>query len=662
MVGSDWLIIISYFLTAYGTRTIGDHTSICNAAGPVANQLIRGRTYGTWDFENAAIILNFGSSVLEAHTNHLPMAQRYMEAMSRGTKMYTFDVRLSNTAAKSTEWIPVKPATDLAVVLAMCRFLIEEGLHDEDFIRTYTDVSVKELEEHLASYTPEWAEGVSGVPAEKIRSIAREYGRSKPGLCISFRGAFMHYNGVETQRAIQMLEAIAGNVDATGGSGGVGPRWNYPFAFPRPKVAPKRLDILDGEKGAYAYPLAHVSHQVFSQIDQGPERPEIYMTYCHNPVYSNGDCGENARILQDEEKVPFLVSVDVALSETTELADLVLPDATYLERWTCEAKTSPEHIPEYYIRQPMHSPLGEARNFCDVVCDLAKRLGMELGFGSAEEFVRATCDATPGVKEVGGFEFMRRNGVWCDTEAKPSFFRYREEVDVSGVTLDPATGVYYRKGSGDGDYTSLDAVQAAMRYVAQKCGDSKARRGFPPGYGVKKSGLFEIKSNALAEKGFPAIPAWTADPTHQRMADGELILTTFKVSTQSHSRTQNCKWLTELYHENPAWIHPKTAAQRGIENGDRVIIESEIGKIETRAHVTEAVHPGAVAISNHCGHWAYGVYASGKPSHDHICEPDCRLMWWEGNGVHPNHIIPNRGDPIAGSMCWNDTVVRVRKA
>jgi len=78
-------------------------------------------------------------------------------------------------------------------------------------------------------------------------------------------------------------------------------------------------------------------------------------------------------------------------------------------------------------------------------------------------------------------------------------------------------------------------------------------------------------------------------------------LTTFKVSTQSHSRTQNSKWLTELYHVNPAWIHPRTAAAHGIGDGDLIVIESATGTIETRASLTEGVHPRTVAISNHCG-------------------------------------------------------------
>lgn len=596
MVGSDWLIVFNYFLKAYGTETIGDHTSICNSGGAVANWLIRGGRRN-WDFNNAKIILNFGSSVLEAYTNHLPMAHRCAQALSRGAKMITFDVRLSNTAAKSFEWVPIKPATDLAVILSMCHVLLKNGYYDKDFIENHTNVTLAELQQHLAGYTPEWAEEISSVPAQKIHDIAIEYGTTKPGTCISFRGAFMHHNGVQTERAIWMLEAIAGNISAQGSPGGVSAAWNFPF--PTPETETKALDLLKGEKHAYAYPIYNVSHQILSMIDKGPERPDIYMVYCHNPVYSNGDCLKNARIFKDENKIPFLVSVDVALSETSELADLVLPDATYLERWACDGKTSPELLPEYYIRQPMHAPLGEARNFCDIVGEIARRLDLELGFNTAEEFVKGACEHTAAVKNAGGFAYMKKHGIRTDKDVNPVY---------------------------------------------------------------NSSQKLEIKSEALASKGFPAIPAWMPVPEHQHMTRHHLILTTFKVSVQTHSRTQNCKWLTEIYHENPAWLNPIAAVPRGIKNGDKIKVKSKLGEMITTVFVTEGVHPGVIAISNHAGHWAYGHYASGKESNHHVCEPDCSHKWWNHKGEHPNLIIPNKGDPIAGTMCWNDTVVEVEKA
>jgi len=594
MVGTDYLINVNYFLNAYGTASIGNHDSICLKAGSIA-QMLAGDVGRSNRFDDAKILLNFGRSLIDAGLDHIPYIRRIAKMKENGAKLITFDVRLSNTAAKSDEWVPVKPGTDLAVLLALCNVLLEENLYDKNQFEASTNVSIDELKEHLQNYTPEWAEEISGVPSQKIKSIALEYSKTKPGICISFRGAFMHHNGVQTQRAIYMLDAIAGNIDP---EKRVEQRtkWKYPFPFPNKKNG--RLDLFAGKKDQYAMPDGGVSHQIVNMIDKGKNKPELYMVYCHNPVYSNGNCEENARVYKDTKKIPFLVSVDVALSETTELADLVLPDATYLERWTCEGKQTPDGIPEYYIRQPVSKPLGESKNFIDVACDIAETLNLNLGFSSAEEFVKATCNNTSGIKEAGGFEYMKKHGIWHDHSAKVTF---------------------------------------------------------------EKRSKIELKSKRLQEEGFSPIPAWMPIPKHDKMNSNELILTTFKVNVQTHSRTQNCKWLTELYHENPAWINTKTAKKKGIENGDWIKIKSEIGEMITKAKVTQGIHPRAIAISNHAGHWAWGKYASGKESFVHLPESDIENKWWKDNGNHVNKIIPNVGDPIAGSMCWNDTVVQVEK-
>jgi len=131
--------IVKGFLGAYGTKTVAGHTSICEGGKFTAQELVWGKHYGNWDFDNTKYVLNFGSSVFEAHTNHIPTSQRLVSAMAdRGVKMVTFDVRLSNTAARSTEWVPIKPGQDGAVVLAMCREIIYAGLYDKDF-RLYSD-------------------------------------------------------------------------------------------------------------------------------------------------------------------------------------------------------------------------------------------------------------------------------------------------------------------------------------------------------------------------------------------------------------------------------------------------------------------------------------------------------------------------------------------
>ena len=210
----------------------------------------------------------------------------------------------------------------------------------------------------------------------------------------------------------------------------------------------------------------------------------------------------------------------------------------------------------------------------------------------------------------------------------------------------------------------MHTKKAYKGYVGQLIGGT-VYRGFPPDK-VNKTGYMELYSELMEEKGFKPMPSYYPIEEHQAMSSDELILTTYKVNVQSHSRTQNCKWLTEIYHDNPAWINPMTAAERGISNGDIIKVRSEIGEITTKARVTPAVVPGTIAISNHCGHWMYGRYASGNATPDdllpNIEDRDADRIWWaDKRGAHPNWLIPNKPDPISGEQRWNDTVVSVEK-
>jgi thiosulfate reductase/polysulfide reductase chain A len=684
MKGSSSKIVKSVFLASYGTKTIGNHTSICEGGKWTAQELTWGKHYDNWDFENTNYVLNFGSNCLEAHTNSIPVMQRLTSAIvDRGVKLVTFDVKISNTAARSTEWVPIKPGTDGAVVLAMCREVMNAGLYDEKFFKfikatkgrnATTKEKIAALKKHLAEFTPQWAEKISGVPAGKIKQIALEFANAKPGCIISYRGAVAHQNGTDTERAVQMLGAITGNIDNPGGRcPGVGPKWKYNKG-PKKKPKAHALKLAKGFKGQIAYPTHGANHQVLKMIKDGKAgRPEIYMWYCYTPVYANGECQENIDILKDENLIPFTVNVNAYYDESAALADLILPNPSYLEWWDWEDMVSPTQVPEFYIRQPLVKPLGESRDFKDVVCDLADRMGFPLGFNSAEEFVKMSCEMTPGVKEAGGFAYMKKHGVWHDPAAKPKFYRYKKEIKAGalkaeGVILDEATGTYWnwKKSKAHDEAEAMEkgytgTKNAYKGYVGQEIG-GKAYKGFKPDK-LNKSGYFEFYSELLEAKGYSALPTYYPIAAHDNLGPDELILTTYKVAVHIHSRSTNCKWLTEIYHDNPAMINSATARQIGIRSGDNIRVKSVIGEIVTTANVTEAVVPGVIAISHHLGHWEYGRYASGKKAplaSDN--DPDLKLKNWNTYGVHPNWIIPNLPDPISGQQSWMDTVVKVSKA
>jgi len=668
MKGSDSAIVKSNFLPLYGTKTLGNHTAICETAKWVAQELTWGKHYDVNDMNHTKMILNFGCNLFETHTSHIQIAQRTNEAITeRGVKLVTFDIRLSNTASKSAEWVPIKPATDGAVVLAMTNVVLKEGLYDKEFIENWTNVTVDQLKQHYKSFTPEWAEKISGVSADKITSLAIEFASTKPATIVSYRGAVGNYNGVNTERAIKTLDAICGNIDVKGGTcHGVGAKWKYR----KPKgTHPVGLKISDGLKGDALVPTHHISHRTLKAIKEGSHgRPDIYMVYCYEAVYGNGECQENIDILKNEELIPYLVVVNPFYSETTALADLILPDVTYLERWSWDNMVCYEMIPEFYIRQPMVKPLGESRQLQDVFCDVAKRLDIDMGFSSSEEFIRETCK-----KSKIDFDYMIENGVWHDEKAKPKYKQYAKAVsqavyEAENVLYDEATGVYWNwtKSKAKTQEEAIEKGYAATKYgykgyVAQRFNHG-VFAGFKPDK-LNKTGFFEISSTILKAKGAEPFPTYELQDKHQNMKKEEFILTTYKVNVQIHSRSANCKWLSEIYHNNPAWINPVRAQRLGLSDGDSIIVKSNIGEIKTKVKVTEAVHPDAISISHHCGHWHYGKVASGNPAPTgRKADTDDEHIWWEERGMHPNWIMPNTPDPIAGQLLFSDAVVTVSKA
>jgi len=763
MKASSSTLVKDYFLPAYGTKSYAGHTAICEATKWTAQELVWGAHYEINDVMNSSVILNFGCNPLEAHTNHLPFTQRIVKAMAdNGTPMYTFDVRLSNTAARSNEWIPIQPGTDLAVVLAMANHILSNGLAPAEglaFINTWTDIDpatgpnapytdrVAKLTEILGDpgayltwvkandvdvpalwadgdqpaggYSPTWAAGISGVAASKIIELAELYAAGSPGsTIISYRGAVMHFNGCNCERAVQLLEGICGNIEVPGGRvHAVGASWTKGVTYPKPSNTVAGLHVMND--GAYVAPSHHADHQVLSEIkkahDEGrPEdAPMVYMVYCYTPAYANGDIQGNINILKNETYLPFIVVSDVGYTEAAMYADLVLPDTNYLERWDFEDMVSMDFIKEYYIRQPVVSALGEAEDLKDTLIKLAARLvdvAPEMqkvaDIGTMENFVQASCLDTAAVHDAGvaagyadGFEFMKAEGAYYDPTATPSYESHLGTVTVSPVDpttildTDPddyefedAEGIVWEGTKAEFNAGYRNTSSAYKHYLGQNIGGTYYR-GFKPDK-VNKSGRFEIESPIMAAKHWPAFPLWHPIPEHATLASDELILTTFKNANQTHSRTQNCKVLSEMSHDNPAWLNAATASSLGVSDGDTVRLtlagpmfndltaDPALAKsvtqtsMEVQVRVTEAIHPAVIAISHSAGHWAYGRYASGT-THVMADDPeqtahaaadvDTSLQWWDKFGHRSNWVMPNAGDPVGGGLRYMDVVVQVQR-
>ena len=560
------------------------------------------------DLEHTKYVLNFGANFLETAP---PLAQRLTDGIvNNRLKMVTFDVRMSNTAGRSDEWFPVFPGSDGIVALAMANVIFQRGLADRNFIDTWTNYSSDKLAADLQEFTPQTAEEASGVPAKTIERIAVEFAKSKPATVTSHNGISWHRNPGDGEMACLLLAVITGNIDNEGGY--CMPR-QFDIAPPQP--APS-VTGSDSKKLNPTFPF---------EVKDGARQVRVLFNHMSNPAYSSPAASLWREVLKDSQLVPYLVDFSPFMSETAELADIILPDVVDVERHT--VGSSPTALwPWVGMSYPNIEPRGKAQDLRVTLKKIVETIdpdgsrGMKQywSFDDAEQWVKQSVKATPGT-EKKTYKKLKKNGVW------PPYGK-----------IDPATRQIIDGGK-----------QVEAEY------GTYASEGFPT-----PSRKIEIRK-----------PAWSANPRHADLKPNEFVLTTFKVAFHSLSMTSNLKYLSELWHSNPLWINKNVADMHGIEDGDLVRVTSEVGYMVTKAWLTMGIHPQSIGISTSVGRTAYGRVAEADP-HAHATfadksqeDPDIEHnLWWRDTGVNPNDIIPVGIDPDTGAQAWNDTVVTVSPA
>jgi anaerobic selenocysteine-containing dehydrogenase len=280
------------------------------------------------------------------------------------------------------------------------------------------------------------------------------------------------------------------------------------------------------------------------------------------------------------------------------------------------------------------------------------------------------------MRRYGAFEVQRKVGAIYDEPVSPAELEDVREDRFGRVftrAAKPASPNIVPVPSPDGD-------DDGRRFVGVKVA-AEIKRGFPT-----PSGRLEFYSRTLADWGWHeyAIPTYLKSHVHpDNLEDDQTILiSTFRLPVQIHTRSANAKWLDEIAHTNPLWIHTSHAAKLGVHTGDLLRVETEIGYYVVRAWVTEGIRPGIVACSHHMGRWKLSeqgqrqLMATVKLDHNgtewglkrekgaepyESSDPDTLRIWWSDVGVHQNMTFPVHPDPISGMHCWHQAV-RVTRA
>lgn len=572
------------------------------------------------DVGRSRTILNFGANPFANHDHFLGMAQRLVFArVNRGAKLITFDVRMSETGAKSDAWYPLRAGTDGIIALALAYVIVEKGLASKHFIDQNTNYSLSELSHHLSPFNPKFAEKESGIKAEDIEKLAVEFATQKPSVAIIGGGASEHINGTQNVRCIALLNWLVGNLEKEGG-----------LFFPR-------FSRFNREKA-----VQELNHRLspnnmirgILDLQENQARVDTYFVCLANPAYDDPDCQSTAHLLKDEKKLPFLVVMDTHLTETGMMADLVLPSATYLEGWGLSSAPSLDRMPILNLRQPVVSLLSTAR--------VLRSPAFEMG-----KFLKPTFQSRGDSREVGCLclELARRIG---GDVARSLPFRDTQEY-ISEVILS-IPGI-----------KDLSSLQRKGFWINRSFPEAKNKQLFDEKtLRLKINQKVEIYSKDLKRAGYPPLPEYQPIVLHKEKKDGEFILTTFKSNLSSYG-TSNSKWVREILHDNPLWINREVAERLGIKSGDKIRVISSVGNLVTRALATDRIHPESVAMAEGFGHTAIGNVARAIRFKSE--DRDTDLVWWskEGCGVNSNEVITREADPISQAYAIKDTVVRIEK-
>jgi thiosulfate reductase/polysulfide reductase chain A len=370
-------------LYAFGSPNYGTQRSLCFNAMIVSNLM----TYGMeepariYDDKLEYIILT-GRNLLEAISTS--ETHDLSAAIDRGAKVVYLDPRYTKTASKATEWLPIKPGMDSAFHLAMLNVIISEKLYNRSFVDKYT-VGFDELKKEVARYTPEWAAPLTGIPAETIVRIAREFAAAAPhALAHNGWRTSNFVNSFHTQRAISILNALMGNWNVTmAAAAAEGAGLGAPPQPAYPRVSALRLDGVP-----WKYPVVPFKIGVFQELrdnilSANPYQAHGWFISRQNPIMSLPD---RAKTIEAFGKMDFIATVDIVMNDTAWFSDVVLPEASYLERYDPLLPVGDKA----FIRQPVIEPQGEAKSALWIYKQLGERLGLGdfFQYTDEEDYIR----------------------------------------------------------------------------------------------------------------------------------------------------------------------------------------------------------------------------------------------------------------------------------
>ncbi|MBW1779148.1 MAG: molybdopterin-dependent oxidoreductase [Deltaproteobacteria bacterium] len=624
----------------------------------MGNVVMQGREAPVaYDLENADLIVSFGCGLLEGwgapgRVMHAWGMWHEGNPLKRKTLVVQVESRASNTASKADFWVAPRPGTDGALALGMAHVIIKSGQYDADFVAEHAfgfdNWQSLDGSEHigfktlvLKKYSPDQVSKITGVRPDIIVKLAQKFVHAKAPLAIYGKGKDDLNGGLYEFMAVQSLNALTGRINRPGGVLLPDPLPLSPLPlFSGDDIAEEGLKKprLD-RAGTKQYPFTHSLINNFADaINKSSTSPvDTLLVFSANPAFTLPDGGSFYTALQ---KIPFIVSFSPYRDETANMADLILPDATYLEKMDDIVWPVGLQYPLYGLSKPVVEPLYDTRNCGDTVIELSHAIGESVGSAFPwENFEEVLQERVKGLYDAGGglVSFDAATPPWkgqtAGKAAKSEYASFDEmwEAMTSG-------GVWYRPVGPPRNWSGLFKTPSGRfeffsQLIWQAIQDGSAKdMGIAAGSDEACMAHYEGFETGADRSSYPL----TMVPYEMiNLASGWIPSPPFLYKTLFDNQL--------LKDVSFAAVNPKTAAIYRLKEGDLVSVTSPVGEVRARIHLFEGAMPGKVYMPLGFGHTGYDEFLKGK-------------------GVNPNTIVQAGKDPVSGYPVWWNTPVKLIKA
>jgi anaerobic selenocysteine-containing dehydrogenase len=553
--GTNW-DLVKRFMNVFGSPNVASTDQLCHTPREIGHMY----TYGLLpvaDYENAKLIILWGFNPV--NTALPSIGRAVIDAVERGSKLIVVDPRFTTIASKADIFVQLRPGTDGALALGILNYIIEENLYDKEFVEKW-GYGFDELKAFVEKYTPAKVSQITWVPEDQIRAVANLYATIRPAVLESQNGIDQHTNVTQTARAIAILQAITGNLDTTGG---------HVFLSYLPtrdlRLKEKLQEILKHTQSISIHPLFYAPKGVSTpDLLDAIETDKPYQIKALIVQGSGiiGVASNEGKVRETLKKLDFIAVHDQYMTAAAEIADIILPAATFLEYTHIRTENGFPDTNAYTLTlsNKVVEPLGECWSDPKFIFELARKLGYEEYF------------------------------PWKSEEELVDY-----ELEPLGLTID-----------------ELKKHPEGMPITSDRNKIKYEKAGFRT-----PTGKVEFYSETFEKLGYSPLPEFK-EPAESPLSRPDLVKeyplicgTGLKLQQFTQTRFRTLPSLSEMHPHTFVEIHPETAKGLGIAEDDWIFVESQRGRIRAEAKFSLRVHPKVVIVAHGWGQpYAHGQSAN----------------------------------------------------